>query len=46
WLLSVGGEAEAALPVATLPVATLPTVPGAARRQNNGWRLVGIFRQG
>lgn len=41
WLLSVGGEAEAAL-----PVATLPTVPGAARRQNNGWRLVGIFRQG
>ena len=41
WWLSVGGEAEAAL-----PVETLPTVPGAARRQNNGWRLVGIFRQG
>lgn len=41
WLLSVGGEAEAAL-----PAATLPTVPGAARRQNNRWRLVGIFRQG
>jgi hypothetical protein len=41
WLLSVGGEAEAAL-----PVETLPTVPGAARRQNNGGRWVGILRQG
>lgn len=41
WLLSVGGEAEA-----TLPVETWPPVPGAARRQGRGWRLVGIFRQG
>lgn len=41
WLLSVGGEAEAAL-----PVATLPALPGAARRQGPGWRLVGVFRQG
>lgn len=41
WLLSVGGEAEA-----LLPAATLPPVPGAARRQGHGWRLVGIFRRG
>ena len=41
WLLSVGGEAEAAL-----PVETLPSVAGAARRQRKGWRLIGVFRQG
>ena len=41
WLLAVGGEAEAELPAATL----LP-VPGAARRQEHGWRWVGIFRRG
>ena len=41
WLLSVGGEAEA-----TVPVATWPPVPGAARQQGRRWRLVGIFRQG
>ena len=41
WLLSVGGEAEAGL-----PAATLPPIPGAARRQGPGWRLVGIFRRG
>jgi Transposase DDE domain len=41
WLLSVGGEAEAAL-----PAATLPPVPGAARRQGKGWRLMGVFRRG
>jgi hypothetical protein len=41
WLLSVGGEAEAAL-----PAATLPPVLGAARRQGHGWRVVGIFRHG
>ncbi|HYQ91296.1 MAG TPA: transposase, partial [Candidatus Competibacteraceae bacterium] len=41
WLLSVGGEAEA-----ELPAATLPPVPGAARRQERGWRVVGIFRRG
>ena len=39
WLLSVGGEAEAAL-----PVETLPPMPGAARRQ--GWRPIGVFRRG
>src|SRR5512135_3145033 len=41
WLLAVGGEAEA-----ELPAATLPLVPGATRRQEHGWRLVGIFRRG
>jgi hypothetical protein len=41
WLLSVGGEAEAAL-----PTATLPPMPGAARRQGKGWRLIGVFRRG
>lgn len=41
WLLAVGGEAEAAL-----PVETLPPVPGAARRQGKGWRLIGVFRRG
>jgi hypothetical protein len=41
WLLSVGGEAEA-----DLPNATLPPLPGAARQQGRGWRLVGIFRRG
>lgn len=41
WLLSVGGEAEAAL-----PAETLSPVPGAARRQGKGWRLIGVFRRG
>jgi hypothetical protein len=41
WLLAVGGEAEAAI-----PVATFPTVPGSPRRQGHGWRLVGVFRHG
>jgi hypothetical protein len=41
WLLSVGGEAEAAL-----PAETLAPVPGAARRQRKGWRLIGVFRRG
>lgn len=41
WLLSVGGEAEAAL-----LAETLPPVPGAARRQGKGWRLIGVFRRG
>ncbi len=41
WLLSVGGEAEAAV-----PVETLPSVPGAARRRGPRWRITGIFRQG
>ena len=41
WLLSVGGEAEA-----SLPVETLPQVPGSVRRLKRGWRMVGIFRRG
>jgi len=41
WLLSVGGEAEAAI-----PTTTFPTVPGSPRRQGRRWRLVGIFRHG
>jgi hypothetical protein len=41
WLLSVGGEAEAAL-----PVAALSPVPGATRRRANGWRSIGVFRRG
>ena len=41
WLLSVGGEAEAAI-----PTAIFPTVPGSPRRQGHHWRLVGIFRHG
>jgi hypothetical protein len=41
WLLSVGGEAEA-----SLPVETMSQVPGSVRRQRQGWRLVGIFRHG
>jgi Transposase DDE domain len=41
WLLSVGGQAEAAV-----PAATLPPVPGAARQQGKGWRLIGVFRRG
>lgn len=41
WLLSVGGEAEAAI-----PATTFPPVPGSPRRQGHGWRLVGVFRHG
>lgn len=41
WLLSVGGEGEAAI-----PTATFPTVPGSPRRQGRRWRWVGIFRHG
>lgn len=41
WLLAVGGEAEA-----HLPVATFPSVPGSPRQQGRRWRLVGIFRHG
>ena len=41
WLLSVGGEAEA-----SLPVETLSDVAGSVRRQRHGWRLVSAFRHG
>ena len=41
WLLAVGGEAEAAI-----PIATFPSVPGSPRPQGRCWRLVGVFRHG
>lgn len=41
WVLAVGGEAEAAV-----PVETLPAIPGAARRRGSRWPVRGIFRQG
>jgi hypothetical protein len=41
WLLSVGGEAEAGI-----AVATFPAIPGSPRQQAHHWRLVGIFRHG
>jgi hypothetical protein len=41
WLLVVGGEAEAGL-----PIETVPATPGSARRQGPRWRLEGIFRRG
>ena len=41
WVLAVGGEAEA-----HLPLATFPPVPGSPRQQGRRWRLVGIFRHG
>jgi hypothetical protein len=41
WLISVGGDAEA-----NVPVATVLPLPGSARKQNKGWRLVGIFQLG
>jgi len=41
WLLSVGGEAETAIPATTFPL-----VPSSPCRQGRGWRLIGVFRQG
>lgn len=41
WLLSVGGEAEAAL-----AATTFPSLPSSPRQQNRRWRWVGIFRRG
>jgi hypothetical protein len=41
WLLSVGGEADAAL-----PVETMRGVPQTQRSRKPQWRLIGIFRQG
>ena len=45
WLLSVGGDAEAKTDALTT-VATTFSVPGSARRQGKGWRIVGIFHHG
>jgi hypothetical protein len=41
WLLSVGGEADAAL-----PVETMDAVPQTQRRRQPRWRLIAIFHQG
>jgi hypothetical protein len=41
WLLSVGGEADA-----KLPVETMDEVPGTQRRRPPRWRLIAIFHQG
>lgn len=44
WLLSVGGEADAAIPPSTLPELELP--PGALRRRRTPLRLVSLARRG
>lgn len=41
WLLSVGGEAEDAL-----PAETLPRVPQTHGRRPPRWRLIAVFRRG
>lgn len=41
WALSVGGEAEA-----SIPVETLPQTPGSARKKKNRWCSMGVFRRG
>ena len=46
WLLSVGGEAEATIPVSTVPDVTA-LVPGQPRtRRATRLRLVSVFRRG
>jgi hypothetical protein len=42
WLVSIGGEADAALPPSTIPA--WPTPP--RRRRASRPRLVGVFRRG
>jgi len=46
WLLSVGGLAEATLPVSTLLPLTNTDGPPARLRQAPSLRLVSVFRQG
>jgi Transposase DDE domain len=41
WLLSVGGEADA-----DLPVETMDAVPHTQRRRQPRWRLIAVFHQG
>ena len=41
WLLSVGGEADA-----ELPVETMDKVPHTQRRRQPRWRLIAIFHRG
>lgn len=46
WLLSVGGAAEATLPVATLPPLPPDAWPQPRCRRATGLRFVSIFRRG
>lgn len=46
WLLSVGGEAEAAIPVGTLPTLPAGLLPPHRQRRATRLRLVSVFRQG
>ena len=46
WLLSVGGEAEDAVPVGTLPTLPADLLPPHRQRRATRLRLVSVFRQG
>lgn len=46
WLLSVGGEAEDAVPVGTLPTLPADLLPSHRQRRATRLRLVSVFRQG
>ncbi len=46
WLLSVGGAAEATIPVGTLPPLPANLLPPPRQRRATGLRLVSVFRQG
>ena len=46
WLLSVGGEADASLPVGTLPLMPPTVCPPPRQRSATRLRLVSAFRQG
>ena len=46
WLLSVGGAAEATIPVGTLPPLPAQLTPLPRQRQATQLRLVSVFRQG
>ena len=46
WLLSVGGEAEAAVPGGTLPTLPADLLPPHRQRRATRLRLVSVFRQG
>lgn len=46
WLLSVGGEADASLPVGTLPLLPSTVCQPPRQRSATRLRLVSVFRQG
>lgn len=46
WLLSVGGEADAQIPVSTLPDLATTLAPTRRQRQATRLRLVSCFRRG